>query len=147
MIQSLLASVHDYWGWFVGILGLSAALSWIPGGGAAIGIAVSALKIFASAIEAASPIISGIFSGIIWIWQKVLWPGLLNIFSNWATLFTVITLGGFIWFGVLADYKIKHFSDQTALSKCYQQISKNKNKLPDPEPEIGLQLPWPFNWK
>lgn len=144
MLQSLVNLFQDYWGWLMGIAGLSAVLSWIPGGGVAIGIIVSALKMVAAFFESISPLIGGIFQGLIWLWQKIIWPGLLDILDSWATILTVLICAGGLYFFLLSKYEIKHFNDQRQLTKCYAELKGAKRNLPEPEPEIGISLPWPF---
>ena len=127
----------DYWpGWlglgatFASIAALLAGLSWIPGVGLALRVAIAAL-------EAASPVINGFLSAIIWTWSKVLWPGILDILDSWATILTVLIMGGFLWFGLVARYEAKLISKSYVISKC-------KEPVREPEPEFNL--PWPFSW-
>jgi hypothetical protein len=127
----------DHWpGWlglgatFGSLAALLAGASWIPGVGLALRLAIAGL-------EAASPIINGIFAGLIWIWAKVLWPGLLNILSQWSTIFTVLFMGGMLWVGLIARYEAKLVSKNYVISKC-------PNPAEEPEPQ--LDLPWPFKW-
>lgn len=128
----------DHWlGWLglsglslIGIVSALAGLSWIPGVGLALRIVVAGL-------EAASPILNGIFAAIIWVWSKVLLPGILNILSQWSSIFTVIIMGGMLWFGLVARYEAKLVAKGYVISKC---------KIPVDEPEPALELPWPFKW-
>lgn len=128
--------IDHWWGWlglgatFATISTMLAGLSWIPGVGLALRVAIAGL-------EAISPIINGIFAAIIWIWSKILWPGLLNILSNWSSIFTVLIMGGFLWIGLVARYEAKLVSKSYVISKC---------KAPVEEPEPVLDLPWPFKW-
>lgn len=141
-IQSL---INDYWQWLLGIAGLSAILSWIPGGGAAIAILTSALRVVASMIEAAAPIISALFSGVIWIWQKILLPGILDIIDSWATIFTIIIAGTIGWFIFVSKYEVSHYQEKKQLAQCQKALVNCKKPIPR-EPETNIQLPWPFNW-
>lgn len=128
----------EHWlGWlglgatFASVAALLAGLSWIPGVGLALRIAIAGL-------EAISPIINGVLAAIVWVWAKVFWPGMLNILSQWSSIFTVILMGGFLWFGLVARYEAKLVAKGYVISKC---------KAPVDEPEPVLDLPWPFNWK
>ena len=143
-IQSL---INDYWQWLIGIAGLSAILSWIPGGGAAIAILTSALRVAASAIEAAAPIISAIFSGFIWIWQKILLPGILDIIDSWATIFTILIAGTIGWFIFVSKYEVSQVQTNYSYNQCKKELQSCTKRAPPKEPEVELQLPWPFDWK
>ena len=129
----------DHWLGILGLSGLSimgiftaiAGLSWIPG----VGLV---LRVIVAGLEAASPIINGIFAGLIWVWSTILLPGILDILDNWSTIFTVILMGTFLWIGLIARYEAKLISKSYVISKCSN---------PEPEPEVDIQLPWPFNWK
>jgi hypothetical protein len=147
MWQNLLNSINDYWGWAVGALGLTALISWLPGGGAVVSIILVGLRAVASFMEMIAPIVANIFSGIIWFWKTIIWPGLLDILDSWTTMLTVIFLGGVLWVGFIANYKIKQNMDERALYKCQAELVKAKRNLPEPEPEERFQLPWPFNFK
>ena len=127
----------DHWpGWlglgatFGSLAALLAGASWIPGVGLALRLAIAGL-------EAASPIINGIFAGVIWIWAKIIWPGMLNILSQWSSIFTVLIMGGVLWVGLIARYEAKLVSKNYVISKC---------PTPVEEPEPALDLPWPFKW-
>lgn len=146
-LYHLWSLANEYWQWLLGIAGLSAILSWIPGGGAAIGILTSALQFAASAFQSIAPIINGVLSAIIWIWSNIIWPGLLHILESWATIFTVLIMGGTLWFGLITDYKVKTISLQHRLNVCLSEIKQSGNKVPEQEPEPQSELPWPFNWK
>lgn len=140
MFQQAYNFIYEYWQYILGISGLAAALSWIPGGGAAIGIMVSVLKMVASAIEMAAPIISGIFSGIIWLWQKVLWPGLLNILSTWSSIFTVLLLCLCIWFSSAIKSSLQ--AVHTAPTRC----NCNAEESRPVQPSLGIERIFPWNW-
>lgn len=131
-------TLFDNWlGWlglgatFASISALIAGLSWIPSVGIVLRLAVTGL-------EALSPIINGFLTAIIWIWSKILFPGVLNILSQWSSIFTVLIIGGFLWVGLIARYEAKLVSKNYVISKC---------KAPIQEPETELDLPWPFSWK
>ena len=137
MLQSLLQPVYDFghhWiSWAIGIGGLIAAFSWIPGVSTVLTIAVSILQM-------AAPVISGFLSALIWIWSNVIWPGLLDIFSHWSTLGTIVIMGGLLWFGLTSRYEVQHVRDVRALHYC--QLHRTSR----PQPDVNFELPWPFNW-
>lgn len=142
-LQSL---ISDYWQWLLGIAGLSAILSWIPGGSAAIAIITSALQFAASFFQSISPIINGMFSGIIWIWSNVIWPGILDIIDSWPTIFTVLIAGVIGWFVFVSKYEVTQIKNNYALNQCQRALQSCKKPIPK-EPQVETQLPWPFNWK
>jgi hypothetical protein len=128
----------EHWaGWlglgatFASLAALLAGASWIPGVGLALRIAIAGL-------EAISPLINGFFAAIIWVWAKILWPGALNIMSQWSSIFTVIIMGVVLWVGLIARYEAKLVAKGYVISQC---------KSPVEETEPVLELPWPFNWK
>lgn len=147
MLQNLSSLINDYWSWAVGLLGLTAALSWIPGGGAVIGIVVSAFRIVASAFEVISPIISGIISAIVWVWKTILLPGLMDILDSWMTILTVAALLGLAWLVFVTRYEIKGIQTERSLARCTAELAKcKKPKLKVPEtPDVEYTLPWPFS--
>lgn len=139
--------INDYWQWLLGIAGLSAILSWIPGGGAAIAILTSALQFAASFFQSIAPIINGIFGGIIWIWSNVLWPGILDILDSWPTIFTVLIMGvvGYLFF--VSKYEVAQIQTNYSYNQCKKELASCTKRSPPKEPEVEFQLPWPFNWK
>lgn len=145
-LSNLQSLINDYWQWLIGLAGLSAILSWLPGGGAAIAILTSALQFAASFFQSVSPIINGIFSGIIWIWSNILLPGFLNILGSWPTIFTIIIGGTIGWFIFVSKYEISHYQDQRQLLQCQRILDANKQPAPKKQ-ETDIELPWPFNWK
>ena len=128
--------VNDYWQWLIGLSALAAGLSWIPGAGIAIGILVSVLKILASTIESLSPIISGIFQGIIWLWQKAVWPGIVNICSSISSIFTVLIICGSIY-----GYMYIKYNSGSILITHRPNI---EDVVPTKEVDLFSWLPW--NW-
>lgn len=138
--------INDYWQWLLGIAGLSAVLSWIPGGGAAIAILTSALRFAVSMVEMAAPIVASIFSGLIWIWQKIIWPGILDIVDSWATILTVLLAMGVGWLYFVSKYEVSGIRTNMSLNQC-QRALQNCKQPPPREPQVEFQLPWPFNWK
>lgn len=114
-----------------GVAALIAGLSWIPGVGTVLSLATSALQM-------AAPLINGVLAAIVWIWGAVLWPGLLDILDSWATIFTVLIMGAFLWFGLAARYEVQHVKDRHAISKCI---------TPQQDQDTEVDLPWPFKWK
>lgn len=145
LTSQLVSLFNDWWSWAAGLLALAAGLSWLPGGGAVVGLIVAAAKAAASFLEILAPIISGVFQGIIWAWQKVIWPGILDIIDSWATILTVVIIGASLWFGLMSRYEIRHIQDQRRITQLEQNTRNRPAREEDREPEITL--PWPFNWR
>jgi hypothetical protein len=151
MLQHLYDLISSYWSWLIGIAGLSALLSWIPGGGAAIAILTSALQMAASAFQMLSPIINAMINGVVWIWSNVIFPGLLHIFESWATIFTVLLMGSFLWVSLISDYKVRTATLQHRLNVCLSETKQSGRKVqeqePEPENNSNFSFPNIFNWK
>ncbi len=130
LFQWLQHLYNDWTAWALGLAAIVAGVSWIPGVGLALRAAIAGL-------EALSPIINSVFAGLTWIWSKVLLPGMLNILSQWSSIFTVLIMGGFLWIGLVARYEAKLISKSYVISKCNSPVN---------EPEPALDLPWPFKW-
>jgi len=112
---------------------LIAGISWLPGMSVILPILTSALQMI-------SPIVNAALSGLFWIWSNILWPGLLDIMDSWATIFTVIIMGSFLWFGLASRYEVQHIKDRHVIAKCVAPQNVDNN-------EAELDLPWPFKWK
>jgi len=133
----MLQLVYDLWhhwiAWIIGIGGLIAAFSWIPGVSTVLALGVSALQI-------AAPLLSGILQALVWVWQYIIWPGLVDILTHISTIGTVIIMAGLLWFGLTTRYEVQHIRDLNALHYC------QLHRTAKPRPDITFDLPWPFNW-
>src|SRR5258708_3728482 len=129
-------TLFDNWLGWLG-LGATAAtvislLSWVPG----IGIA---LRIFASGLEIASPVINGILSGLIWIWGNILFPGLKGIFSSVSVTLTVATIFAGYYFFDKANDSIKYNNLQR---QCVAIKQKRPTEDVPQEPLWEFKFPW-----
>jgi len=145
----------DHWLGLLGLSGLSilgittaiSGLSWIPGISAIIGLAVAAAKAIAAALEIVAPIFAGLFQGLIWIWQSIIFPGVKDILDDWVTVVTVGSMGLMLWFGLAVKYEVQHKVDVRKLNACLADTNRTTRNKEIEEPETDIQLPWPFNWK
>ena len=130
--------LSNYIGWLglggaIASLGaMVAGISWLPG------MSVI-LPILTSALQMVSPIVNAALTALFWIWSTILLPGILDILDSWATIFTVIIMSSFLWFGLATRYEVQHIKDRSVISKCAAPQSSDS--------ETELDLPWPFKWK
>lgn len=128
----------DNWLGWLG-LGATAAtvislLSWVPG----IGVA---LRIFASGLEIASPLLNGIFEAIIWVWSNILFPGLKGIFSSVSVALTVVALFASYYMFDKANDAIKYRNLQRQTNSCIASV-RNKEPIQPVEEEPLFKFPW-----
>lgn len=154
ILLKLQALFNEWLPWVTGAAGLTAVLSWLPGGGAIITILTSALRFVASFFEMISPIVNALFSGVIWVWKNILLPGVMNILTSWATIGTVLALGFTLWFFLISKYEYQGFKTNRELSTCQRALTsckvatatKGKVKTPVHPAEADTEFPWYF-WK
>jgi hypothetical protein len=117
-IQELWGHAAPYLG--LGGLGLGAALSaaYLFGLLPIIGAVVQ----FISAVV--SPIVSAIISGVIWVWQTILWPGLMNIFTTFVTAATVAAIVGAVFLYTKVNDDIKYNNLQNNYNQCVVDLKK-----------------------
>lgn len=136
MLQNLL----DNWLGWLGLSGVGIGLlSLLPG----VTILTSVLKIIASLFEMAGPIIGGIISGVVWIWQKILWPGLLDIFDSVATIITVLIIVGAMFMYFDLKYKVETHNLRREVNSIKRVVPKTEDVQPEEFNPTKL-LPW--NW-
>lgn len=133
----------DNWlGWLglggIGVAAIGSAL-WFMG---LMPIIAAVLNIFNVVLSILSPFLNmlaqSLADSLLWFCKSVLLPGIKDIIDSWATIFTVITMGCFLWFGLIARYEVQKTKKDYVISQC---------KNPIPEPETDFELPWPFKWK
>ena len=138
--------ISDYWAWFIGFAGLATALSWLPGFGVGVTILTSGLRLIASFFEIISPVVNAVFSGVIYLWKEVLYPGLLDILDSIKTIITVgiIFLLMFLYFDI--KYKIK----TNNLEREVGSLKESHRTKQEPEPvereEFSPFKLLPWNW-
>lgn len=129
--------ISEYWSWGVGLLTLAAGLSWLPGGAVVVGIVTSAIKILASAIEVISPIVNSILQLFFWVWAKIIWPTLQDIFDNVTTIVgTSIILGIVIvstMFYMRGNDDIKYRNLQSKYNSCSAELRRFNSPAPQVE--------------
>jgi len=146
MLEQLTTLFNDYWSWLLGLLGLAGALSWLPGGGVAVSIFSSLLRIFASAFETISPAINGILQGTLWVWNTFIWETIKDVSENIRTAVgSAIIISGVVFVTYIFSYgnnDIKYTNLQNKLNICRQELSKS-NQVEPATPEIPLfRFPW-----
>lgn len=145
MIVYLQELLSNWTTWIGGILGLSAILSWIPGGGAVIGILTAGLRMLASAFEVISPVLNGILQGILYIWREVLWPTILDIFDNVRTIIGVSIILSIVvvstMFYMRGNDDIKYSNLQANYNSCRQELRTLNRNVPS-VPEQPLFNPF-----
>lgn len=138
--------ISDYWAWFVGFAGLATALSWLPGFGVGVTILTSGLRIISSVFEMISPIINSVFTGLIYLWKEILYPGFLDIFDNIRTAltFVIIILFIFVFFDV--KYKLKVSTLDKKITSVERAYTNNRPVAPIQPEEFDLTRLLPWNW-
>lgn len=150
MLTQLQHLFDSWFPWITGAAGITAVLSWLPGGGAIITVITSALRFVASFFEMISPIINALLSGIIWSWRNIFWPGLLDILDSWATIVTVLLAGFILWTYLTAESKIQTVKIDKQLNVCEKALtqckapSKSKSKKATYWGDQDTPFPWIF---
>lgn len=136
-LQELHNIVSHWYAWVLGIGALVAGLSWIPGVGTVLTIAVAGLQLL-------TPILSALLQAVIWAWQTIFFPGLRNILTNITSILTVVTIvaGAWLWFA--ARYEIQHLRDQHTINRCINRIPAQSTKE-EPDDHVNFSLPWPLS--
>jgi len=149
----LLSNLLPSWGWIAGIgvlpLLALAALAFMGVLGPVAGVA-------GKAGELAVTVVSGAWSGVVWLFQNIFGPGLKNIASNGSSILTVLALGAFLY--AVADHN--NTRQEVALTKSRDYfaqelkgfkatLAKTRQELAQCKAMVGKKLPqsgsgWPF---
>lgn len=92
-------------------------LWWLAGG-------ATVLKILATVFDIISPLLKGIVTGLVSLWENIFWPGLKNIFSQMVTLITVVTMGVIL-------YTAQDVRDDIMTNRIMNELSSCKTELRD----------------
>lgn len=134
MIAYLQDLLSNWTTWIGGILGLSAILSWIPGGGAVVGILTAGLRMLASAFEVISPVLSAILQGILYIWREILLPTLIDIFDNVRTIIGISIIVSLVvmstMFYMRGNDDIKYSNLQNKYNACQSELRSINRPMP-----------------
>lgn len=113
----------------LGLLGLSGLLGLMA-------------KVLGAIVEIATPILKAIVDGIIWIWQKILWPGIVDILDTWATVLTVGAMMAGLFLYIRVNDDIRYNNQTRQLNACHGELKKLKRRTPS-TPQTPL---WEFKW-
>lgn len=137
--------IQEWWSYLtpylgVGGLGLGAALSaaYLFGMLPIIGAVLQ----FISAV--ASPIITALIQGVVWLWQNIFWPGLLNIFKSLVTIITVCTIVGAMFLYTKVNDDIRFNNLQRVTNQCMIDLKTAKKTMrPVPQQQLWqFKFPW-----
>jgi|SRR4029077_1982083 len=148
ILTQLQTQFNEWLPWAAGAAGLTALLSWLPGGGAIVIVLTSALRFLASFFEMISPLINALFGGVIWLWKTVFLPGLLDILDSWVTIVTVLTMGAIMWFTFVSRYELQASGGNKELAVCQKSLSQCKavSTTKERPAEADTPFPWIF-WR
>lgn len=133
-------------GWFgvsVAGLGLGTGVAWFFG---LMPILGAAAQVVAAAV---APVVGAVVSGMVWVWQNILWPGIWrfasDILDDWVTVLGFVMSLGVLWFVVATPYKVRIATAERRLDVCTASLAAAKRRAP-PVEEPRVELPWPFRW-
>ena len=92
-----------------------------------------------------APIAGAAVTGVVWLWQSVLWPGICDVFDSWVTIATVALSGALLWGWLAGTYEVRIAHAKSDLRVCQATLVKAKKGVPPTTPEQPFTFKWPWD--
>lgn len=83
------------------------------------------------------PLLEAFAQGVVWFWQNVLWKGIKDIFDDWVTIVTVITVCFTMYTALEVKQELHNKALVSSLSSCQGELQKIRRSIPKLPKDFG----------